>query len=131
IKFLTTPKVVKLFNHNRLAFNFYIGGYFVDFDDDGIKDNLDEYPVDGNEVGADTDLDKIPDFLDTDDDNDGMTDSFEDANGLNSFDASDASLDSDNDGLTNLEEYLAGSKPNHRWWVVLGGGGGGGQGGGG
>ena len=40
-------------------------------------------------------------------DNDGMDDSFEVANGLDPTDSSDASADSDGDGLTNLEEYQA------------------------
>ena len=46
------------------------------------------------------------------DDNDGMPDTFEIANGLNSFDASDASADFDNDGLTNFAEFELGTDPN-------------------
>ncbi|MBL4671047.1 MAG: hypothetical protein JKX81_02210, partial [Arenicella sp.] len=42
---------------------------------------------------------------------DGLPDSYEIANGLNPNDAADASLDSDNDGLTNLEEFLLGTSP--------------------
>lgn len=45
-----------------------------------------------------------------DDDGDGMNDYWEDANGLDSS-VDDSALDPDGDGLTNLEEYNAGSKP--------------------
>jgi uncharacterized repeat protein (TIGR01451 family) len=46
-----------------------------------------------------------------DTDHDGIPDDWEVAHGLNPNDASDALLDSDCDGLTNLEEYRAGSNP--------------------
>lgn len=51
-----------------------------------------------------------------DSDNDGMPDAWEDDNGLNRNDPSDASVDNDADGgadgLTNLEEYQNGTDPN-------------------
>jgi len=50
-------------------------------------------------VLADTDGDHIPD-------------EWEIAHGLNLTDALDAGLDNDSDGLTNLQEYLAGTDPN-------------------
>jgi formylmethanofuran dehydrogenase subunit C/murein DD-endopeptidase MepM/ murein hydrolase activator NlpD len=96
IKFLTSPKVVKLFNHNRLVFNSELEGYFADYDADGIKDNVDEYPMDAHNVVVDTDLDGIPDFRDTDDDNDDVLDTV-DAFSLNVA----ASIDTDLDGLPN------------------------------
>ncbi len=46
-----------------------------------------------------------------DEDEDGLPDSWESANGLNPADSSDATLDSDNDGLTNREEYQQGTVP--------------------
>ncbi len=46
-----------------------------------------------------------------DTDNDGMPDSFEIQYGLNPNDPNDASAHNDGDGLTNLEEYLAGTNP--------------------
>jgi hypothetical protein len=46
-----------------------------------------------------------------DSDGDGMPDDWEIRHGLNPHDPSDAALDSDHDGYTNLEEYLNGTDP--------------------
>jgi uncharacterized repeat protein (TIGR01451 family) len=46
-----------------------------------------------------------------DSDGDGLPDAWELTFGLNPNDPSDAALDGDNDGLTNLEEYQAGTNP--------------------
>jgi DNA-binding beta-propeller fold protein YncE len=58
----------------------------------------------------DHDSDGIPDSIDPDDDNDGMSDVFEIGNGLDPYN-NDAGIDSDNDGYTNIEEYIAGTNP--------------------
>ncbi len=47
-------------------------------------------------------------------DQDGIDDDWERANGLNPRDPSDAALDSDADGQTNLEEFIAGTGPQDR-----------------
>jgi hypothetical protein len=59
----------------------------------------------------DYDGDGIPDVFDEDDDNDDMPDWWENLHGLDPFDPSDAGDDPDMDGLTNLDEYLAGTDP--------------------
>lgn len=46
-----------------------------------------------------------------DQDNDGLPDEWEKANGLNAGNAADSALDSDKDGYTNLEEYLNATDP--------------------
>ncbi len=50
-------------------------------------------------------------FYIVDNDLDGIADSWEVAHGLSSNDVSDASLDSDGDGVSNYEEYRAGTNP--------------------
>lgn len=50
-------------------------------------------------------------MIDTDNDNDGMPDTYEIANGFDPRNALDANEDTDNDGLTNLQEFLAGTDP--------------------
>jgi hypothetical protein len=66
---------------------------YEDPDGDGLT-NRDEFEID-------TRLD--PHNFDTD--GDGMDDGWEYANGLDAADGDDRNLDSDNDGLTNFEEY--------------------------
>ena len=81
----------------------------ADLDGDGLLNADDNCDNIANVDQQDVDSDGIGDVCDSDNDNDGMDDAFEIANGFNRFDASDASLDSDGDGVSNLEEYLAGT----------------------
>jgi hypothetical protein len=60
----------------------------------------------------DADHDGIPDETDPDDDNDGMSDPYETRYGLDPFNAADAPIDSDGDGLTNLQEAGFNTSPN-------------------
>jgi hypothetical protein len=99
-----------------------------DTDSDGVGDNTDDdddndgFP-DAIEIAAgtnprsfasfpeDIDIDGVLDYLDDDDDGDGMPDDWELRHGLDPLDPSDASLDPDKDGATNLQEYLRGTHP--------------------
>ena len=73
--------------------------------------------------GADFDGDKVSNYQElfngtdplhtADGDGDGMPDDWEIAYGLNPANASDASLDADSDGLTNLAEFQHGTNPTY------------------
>ena len=66
----------------------------------------------GQPIGLeDFDGDGIPDIIDEDDDNDGMSDEFELQYGFYPYYPQDAGFDFDGDGLTNLEEMQAGTDP--------------------
>ncbi|MFM1770655.1 MAG: hypothetical protein RJA22_3184, partial [Verrucomicrobiota bacterium] len=56
-------------------------------------------------------VDLVVRFADTDSDGDGLPDWWEDVHGFNKFSAADAGQDADQDGLTNLQEFLAGTNP--------------------
>jgi hypothetical protein len=77
-----------------------------DFDDDGIVDSNDNCPAHPNPEQLNTDNDNLGNSCDDDDDEDGMSDEYEIANGLNSL-VDDSEGDADEDGLTNLEEFTA------------------------
>jgi hypothetical protein len=83
-----------------------------DSDDDGIVDSLDNCPSIANPEQNNQDGDSKGNVCDEDDDGDGLPDDFEIDHGLDPFDASDADLDSDVDGLTNLEEFQLGRNPS-------------------
>ncbi|MCP4125023.1 MAG: hypothetical protein GY751_25045, partial [Bacteroidetes bacterium] len=82
-----------------------------DVDNDGVKNDQDVFPYDPNEW-EDTDNDGIGENADFDDDNDGMPDSWETANGLDPKSPADALSDNDGDGLSNRTEYEWGTDPN-------------------
>jgi len=83
-----------------------------DSDGDGVFDSVDNCPAIANPNQADFDGDKLGDVCDPDDDNDGLPDAWEVANGLNPKNARDRNLDSDGDGYSNFEEYQNGTNPN-------------------
>ncbi|MEE9304414.1 MAG: cadherin domain-containing protein [Thiotrichaceae bacterium] len=83
-----------------------------DRDNDGVDNATDNCPVAPNADQLNTDNDTEGNACDDDDDNDQIPDDWELANGLNPLDASDAATDNDRDGMSNLDEYLAGSNPN-------------------
>lgn len=71
----------------------------TDSDDDGLTD------AEETELGLD------PNNAYSDSDSDGIPDSWEILNGLDPFDANDALLDPDQDGLSNAQEYNEGKNP--------------------
>lgn len=83
-----------------------------DSDGDGVPDPIDNCPTIANADQTNSDGDTAGDACDTDDDNDGMPDAFETANGLDPLNPADASGDLDRDGFTNLQEFKAGTDPN-------------------
>jgi hypothetical protein len=99
----------------------YIKIGLLDTDQDGLSDadEINIYLTDPNAI--DSDLDTVSDGNevlvygsnpnDSDTDDDQMPDGFEADYSLNLTDASDASEDIDNDDLSNLQEYLAGTNP--------------------
>ena len=92
----------------------------VDADGDGVGDNGDAFPNDATET-VDSDSDGTGDNADAfpdntayalDSDSDGMPDQWETRYGLDPNDPSDATSDQDNDGVSALDEFLAGTIPS-------------------
>ncbi|HEX4869994.1 MAG TPA: putative Ig domain-containing protein, partial [Moraxellaceae bacterium] len=79
----------------------------ADGDSDTIADYADNCVGVANTSQLDTDGDGAGNACDADDDNDGLPDTVEVANGLNPLDAADAALDLNGDGVSNLDAYLA------------------------
>lgn len=83
-----------------------------DSDNDSVPDDVDNCPATADSTQQDLDRDRLGDVCDPDDDNDGMDDSWEQTYGLDPANPVDAQLDNDNDGKTNLQEFLDGTNPN-------------------
>ncbi len=78
----------------------------LDVDSDTVADYHDNCPLIVNTDQLNTDGDSEGNVCDLDDDNDLIPDEIEVAMGLDPLDASDATDDLDNDGLSNVDEYL-------------------------
>jgi len=72
--------------------------YDADGDDDGLSDYEEIFIYGTDPLNFDSDFDQMPDKWELD-------------NGLDPLDPSDASLDPDGDGMSNLEEYQGGFNP--------------------
>ena len=92
--------------------NLPVSSMIFDSDGDGVEDHLDNCPSVPNPDQTDTDEDRAGNACDPDDDNDGMPDDWEIAHFLDPL-VNDADDDPDEDGYTNLEEYLADTDPRN------------------
>jgi chitinase len=82
---------------------------YSDADGDGVPDYQDAFPSNPAET-VDTDGDGIGNNADKDDDGDQMPDTWENQYGLDPL-LDDAEEDADLDGISNLDEFLAGTDP--------------------
>jgi PKD repeat protein len=98
----SVPSVVHIFGES--------GNYTVELTVIDITGNVDSAVI-SVVVYRDNDGDLLADYLDEDDDADGMPDTWELFYELNTTDASDAILDRDGDGVSNLEEYQRNTSP--------------------
>jgi len=85
--------------------------YDLDVDGDRRIDVNDNCQDIANADQLNFDRDEFGDACDSDADNDGMPAKWEQRFGLDDLNPSDASLDSDGDGFTNIREFLEGTNP--------------------
>lgn len=109
ISFEDNNRIVEMDTNRVETFN----GSVYDMDEDGEPDFSDE-DIDGDNLLNDIESNIGTDPLDPDSDDDGMPDGFEHdyPDILDPLSASDASLDPDEDGLTNIDEYTNGTHPD-------------------
>ncbi len=93
------------------------GGLFHGYAHIAVRDrylrlDMHGFNADGSSIGI-LDTLEIGSDPGPDSDGDGMRDRWEDDNGLDANDPNDAHLDADNDGMTNLQEYYAGTDPRN------------------
>jgi len=100
----------ELTSFNGIANNYIARIHSGNSDGDFVEDAADKFPLNSTEW-FDNDNDGIGNNVDMDDDNDGMPDVWEIANGFNPL-VNDANGDADGDGFTNLQEYKAGTNPH-------------------
>jgi hypothetical protein len=110
---IITPKGMRIGNAFQWSFITGEADLSTDSDGDSVPDDLDWFPYDPME-SEDNDRDSIGDNKDLDDDNDGMTDIWEEKFDLDPKDPADALEDEDEDGLSNLDEFREGSDPRSR-----------------
>jgi len=103
------PGVDKHYANGRTEAFIRKWNFFLDSDSDGYMDLIDLFPYDSAEW-LDTDGDLIGNNADLDDDNDGLPDDYELANGLDPL-VVDAAFDHDGDGISTQDEYLLGTNP--------------------
>ncbi|TAA42578.1 BNR-4 repeat-containing protein [Corallincola spongiicola] len=84
-------------------------GRVADSDADGISDDVDNCVATANPSQVNFDNDSEGDACDLDDDNDGVPDAYELQHGLDPYNSADAEQDLDNDGVSNIDEFLQGS----------------------
>lgn len=82
-----------------------------DSDGDGVPDDVDSCVADANPTQDDLDHDLVGDACDPDKDGDRMLDTWEDQYQLDSSNPDDALIDSDNDGVINVDEFDNGTNP--------------------
>ncbi|UJS26638.1 hypothetical protein [Thiothrix winogradskyi] len=108
VEFKTPITISGLFEHNRNPFTLAdaTNSSFVDFDGDGVKDNLDPYPQDKTNTAPDSDKDGVADDKDAfPNDPKETLDTDKDGIGNN------ADPDDDNDGISDSDEATKGTDP--------------------